>query len=242
MGARHYCYVLKLDVRKYFASIDHAILESRLARVVKCQPTLALAARIIAGSNPQEEVIRYYPGDDLFTPYERRRGLPLGNQTSQFFANVYLSGVDRLLDERLRPGVWARYVDDVVIFANDKLELRRMRQAMDAELGAARLSAHPGKTRIHRCSEGVNFLGWRLFPHSARLEAGNPIRFRRRLKRLQAEFQAGAASWDEVEQSVRAWIAHAAFGDTLPLRGRLLREIAFDRGARPLRAGGVLQQ
>ncbi|MGH9719177.1 MAG: reverse transcriptase domain-containing protein [Bryobacteraceae bacterium] len=86
-GARRHRHVLKCDVRKYFASIDHEILKGLLARVVKCGETLDLAARIIDGSNPQEEVIRYYPGDDLFTPYQRRRGLPLGNQTSQFFAN-----------------------------------------------------------------------------------------------------------------------------------------------------------
>ena len=83
-GARKYSLVLKLDVRKYFASIDHQILNAQLSRAIKCRPTLDLAARIVAGSNPQEEVVQYFPGDDLFTPFERRRGLPLGNQTSQF--------------------------------------------------------------------------------------------------------------------------------------------------------------
>jgi RNA-directed DNA polymerase len=239
---RRYPYALKLDVRKYFASIDHQILKSQLERVIKCKPTLALAVRIIAGSNRQEEVVRYYPGDDLFTPYERRRGLPLGNQTSQFFANIYLTGVDRLIDERLRPGVWARYVDDLVLFGMDKIELRRMKDAVEAELTTLRLSAHPGKSRIHRCADGVTFLGWRLFPYSSRLDAVNPIRFRRRLKHLQGEFHAGAASWDQVEQSVRSWIAHAAFGSTLKLRERIMGGFAFARGVRPSRAGGVLQQ
>lgn len=93
-ASRH---VLKCDVRKYFASIDHGILKERLARVIKCRPTLRLAGAIIDGSNPQEPVESYFPGDDLFTPFERRRGLPLGNQTSQFFANVYLDSLDHFV-------------------------------------------------------------------------------------------------------------------------------------------------
>jgi len=76
-GARRFAYVLKCDVRKYLASIDHGILKDLLARVVKCGPTLDLAARIIDGSNPQPEAAAYFPGDNLFTPYDRRRGLPL---------------------------------------------------------------------------------------------------------------------------------------------------------------------
>ena len=241
-GARRFPYVLKCDVRKYFASIDHQILNGQLARVIKCKPTLDLAARIIAGSNPQEEVVRYFEGDDLFTPFARRRGLPLGNQTSQFFANVYLSGLDRLIEQEPRPAVWARYVDDLVLFDGDKRRLRAMREAMEERLGELRLTLHPGKSRIHCCAEGVTFLGWRLFPGRERLVRGNVVRFGRRMKRLQRDFAAGAIEWDRVQQSVRAWIAHASFGNTWLLRERTLERFAFDRGARPPRAGGVLQQ
>jgi len=241
-GVRKFPYVLKLDVRKYFASIDHQILNLQLERAIKCRPTLGLAARIIAGSNPQEEVIQYFPGDDLFTPFERRRGLPLGNQTSQFFANVCLDGLDRLIDEKLRPGMWARYVDDLVLFDGDKRQLRLMREAVERELSAARLKIHPGKSRIHRCADGVMFLGWQLFPGRTRLARDNVIRFGRRMKRLRRDFAAGSVRWDQVGQSVRAWIAHASFGNTWVLREGLLGRFAFDRGARPSRAGGVLQQ
>jgi retron-type reverse transcriptase len=241
-GMREYPFVLKADVRKYFASIDHEILNGLLARTIKCRPTLDLAARIIAGSNTQEEVIRYFPGDDLFTPYERRRGLPLGNQTSQFFANVYLSPLDRLLDERLRPGLWVRYVDDLLVFDTDKQRLREMRAALAAELARLRLGWHEAKTRIHRAEEGVTFLGWRLRPGRARLVRSNVMRFSRRLRRLRRRFAAGAAEWEEVHTSVRAWIAHASSGDTWRLRERLLERSVFRRGAWPERAGGFVQQ
>ncbi len=241
-GVRHYRYALKLDVRKYFASIDHIILNEQLARVIKCRPTLNLAARIIEGSNPQEEIIQYFPGDDLFTPFERRRGLPLGNQTSQFFANVYLHPLDRLIGEQLRPGRWARYVDDLILFHSDKRRLREMRAAIEAELRVARLHLHPHKSVVRPCACGIAFLGWRLSSCRTRLVRGNVVRFGRRLKRLRGEFAAGAADWPQVEQSVRAWIAHASFGGTRVLRERMFERFAFERGARPSRAGGVLQQ
>ena len=111
-GAFRYRYALKCDIRKYFPSIDHEILKNLLARVLKCRPTLELAGKIIDGSNPQEEVLYYFPGDDLFTPTERRRGLPLGNQTSQFFANVYLNPLDQFVNRTLKSAAYVRYVDD----------------------------------------------------------------------------------------------------------------------------------
>lgn len=126
MGVRRYSYVLKCDITRYFASIDHEILKSILSRTIKCGPTLELAAKIIDGSNPQEAAIAYFPGDSLFTPYERRRGLPLGNQTSQFFANLYLNPLDQLVARELKPRVYVRYVDDFLLFGCSKAELQEM--------------------------------------------------------------------------------------------------------------------
>ena len=241
-GANRFPWVLKLDVRKYFASLDHQILNKKLAGRIKCLPTLRLAATIIRASNPQEEVAHYFPGDDLFTPLERRRGLPLGNQTSQFFANVYLDSLDRLLDEKLKPQLWARYVDDLVIFAHHKTQLSEIRHAVESELTSVRLTLNSGKSRIHRCADGVTFLGWQFFPHLVRLVPGNAIRFGRRMKVLRRDFAAQLMEFPEVTQCVRAWIAHASFGDTKVLRERLLARFAFGRGEQPLRAGGRFQQ
>jgi hypothetical protein len=124
-------------------SIDHSILNELLARAVKCRPTLGLASRIIEGSNPQEEVISYYPGDDLFTPFERRRGLPLGNQTSQFFANVYLNPLDQFLNRHHQELPYVRYVDDFLLFGDSKIELQCARREIVRVLGGLRLDIHP---------------------------------------------------------------------------------------------------
>ncbi|MGK7915997.1 MAG: RNA-directed DNA polymerase [Prochloraceae cyanobacterium] len=90
------------DIRKYFPSIDHQILKTLLRRKIKCTDTLWLIDIIIDRSNPQEPVLEYFPGDNLLTPLERRKGLPIGNLTSQFFANVYLNGFDHFILENLK--------------------------------------------------------------------------------------------------------------------------------------------
>ncbi len=118
--ARSSRYILQCDIRKYFPSIDHEILKRLLRRKIKCADTLWLIDTIIDNSNEQEPVIEYFPGDGLLTPIERRRGLPIGNLTSQFFANIYLNGLDHFVKEQLRASKYLRYVDDFALFADDR--------------------------------------------------------------------------------------------------------------------------
>jgi len=223
-GARRYRYVLKCDVRKYFPSIDHQILKELLARAVKCRHTLDLAARIIDASNAQEEAVSYFPGDDLFTTFERRRGLPLGNQTSQFFANVYLDPLDQAVNRQLRADIYSRYVDDFLLFGDSKERLAQLRAGIEEELCRLRLQMHPGKSRIYRTADGFTFLGWRIFPGHTRLVRGNVVRFRRRMRSLAAEYARGEAGWDRISPKVRAWIAHADHGDTWRLRQQIFQQ------------------
>jgi RNA-directed DNA polymerase len=146
-GMRRFEYVLKCDVRKYFESIDHTILNNLLARVVKCRPTLDLAAHIIEGWRPAEEpALVYFENDDLFTPLDRRRGLPLGNQTSQFFANVYLDPLDRWVLQAGRADMYVRYVDDFLVFEDRKTRLAEIRDGIGELLGQLRLRLHEGKS------------------------------------------------------------------------------------------------
>lgn len=100
--ARSCPYVLKCDIKKYFPSIDHEILKTLVRKKIKCRDTLWLVEVILDHSNPQEPVQNYFPQDDLLTALERRKGLPIGNQTSQFFANLYLSPLDHFVKETLR--------------------------------------------------------------------------------------------------------------------------------------------
>jgi retron-type reverse transcriptase len=227
--ARRFRYVLKADIQKFFPSLDHEILKAQVARKVKDRDVLWLVAQIIDGSNPQEDVLNYFPGDDLFTPGERRRGIPIGNQTSQFFANVYLDPLDHFVKDRLGIKGYVRYVDDFLVFSDDKGHLADVREQIRAFLIRLRLVLHPKKCAILPVADGIRFLGYRVFPTHRLLPKENVRRFRRRVRRMQEEYAAGRASFAEVYQRLMSWSGHAEQANTYRLRCRLFDTICLQR-------------
>ena len=224
--------VLRCDLFRYFPAIDHEILKADVRRRIRCERTLRLIDRIIDGSNPQEPVHRYYPGDDLFTPFERRRGLPIGNLTSQLFANVYLDGLDHFVKEVLRAPGYLRYVDDFALFHDDPAVLAEWRERIGAYLARRRLSLHPRKTYPAPTAEPTTFLGFVLLPDGRRrLPEGNVRRFRNRLRSMRDRMRAGTMTLDEARPRVASWVAHARHANTRRLRRALLRGGPFDPAA-----------
>jgi len=217
-------------IQKFFPSIDYAVLGQRLARSIKDPHVLWLCRLIIESSNPQEPVTGYFPGDDLFTATERRRGLPIGNQTSQFFANVYLDALDHFVKERLHCRAYVRYVDDFLLCDDDKRLLGRRREDIREFLVRLRLRLHPTKSQVCPAAQGTELLGFRVFPTHRRLAKAGVRRFRRRLRRMQRSFSLGMLGPDGVRTSIRAWLGHAQHGQTWRVRERLFRERAFCRG------------
>ncbi len=142
--ARQYPYVLQCDIEQFFPSIDHAILREALARVIHDEAVLSLADRIIhsgMGILSEAYQMRWFPGDDLWAAL-RPRGLPIGNLTSQFWANVYLNGFDHFAKRELRCPAFLRYVDDFLLFADDKTILRRWKEAIIERMARLRLTLH----------------------------------------------------------------------------------------------------
>jgi RNA-directed DNA polymerase len=220
--ARKNRYVLKCDVRKFFPSVDHAMLLERLARKIKDPDAMWLAGVIVKHSNPQEEVPGFFPGDDLFTTLERRRGIPIGNQTSQFFANVYLDSLDHFVKERLGCRYYIRYCDDFVILDNDRRRLGDVRCAVEQFLLGLRLWLHPKKRTISRVEDGLRLLGYRVWPDHRFLDRRGLARFGRRLRTYQRLYRAGLLSPQSLTQRIRAWVGHAGHADTWRLRKDLL--------------------
>jgi hypothetical protein len=214
--------VLQCDIRQFFPSIDYEILCARLAARIRDERTLALARLILESSNPQPPADFFFPGDDLFTPSERRRGLPIGNLTSQFWANVYLDPIDHFFKDELGAPGYIRYVDDFLVFSNDKSALAQWREECRRKLGGLRLLLHERKCRIYLAAEGIPFLGFRVFSTHRRLRSNAVKRARRRMTRLSADYAAGKVNMTEVGRSVQAWVAHASHGDTYGLRRSVL--------------------
>ncbi len=227
-------YVLRADIFRFFPAIDHAILKADLRRRIACEDTLWLLDTIIDGSNAQEPVERYFPGDDLWEPFVRRRGLPIGNLTSQFFGNLYLDRLDHFVQEVLRAPGYLRYVDDFALFDEDPERLGHWRERIAEFLCGRRLLLHPDKTLILPTEQPTPFLGYELHPRGLRrLPEAKVRRFRNRLRGMRDRWRAGTIEPVEVRQRVQAWIGHAAFADTWRLRHAIFRGRAFDpaRGA-----------
>ncbi len=168
----------------------------------------------------------YFPGDDLFA-VARPRGLPIGNLCSQHWANLYLHPLDVFVKQDLRCRGYVRYSDDFLLFAADKARLWAWRDEVVAFAATLRLTLHEDKAQVYPVKNGINFLGWRLFPHYRRLRPENVRRAVRRLRRQQAAFGRGELAQDELTASVQAWLAHAAHGNTYQLRRRIMRRFVF---------------
>ena len=227
--ARSNSYVLKCDVLKFFPSIDHRILASVVRRKIKDKDLMWLICLIIGHSNVQEQVPGFFPGDDLFSQSERRRGIPIGNQTSQFFANVFLDRLDHFVKEELRCRCYLRYADDFVVLDNDKQRLAAVRDAIEAFLITKRLWLHARKRVISRVDDGIRLLGFRVWPGERKLCPANVLRFRRRLKQMQRQYSENRLKPDELTRRICGWIGHAQHANTRNLRRRLLN-VKFVRG------------
>ena len=227
--AQRYPYVLKLDIRQYFPSIDHRLLKEMLRRRIKDAETLRLLDCIIDGSPEPPHSPFIFPGDDLFTPLERRRGIPIGNLTSQFFANLYLDGFDHWVKESLCVPAYLRYVDDLILLDDDKQRLWAACAAMGQRLESLRLCLHPRKRQISRTTDWVDVLGYQVRRDARRLRSDNGHRFRRRLRGMARAYARWQIDWDTVDASVQSWIGHASHANTEGLRRAIFDAVYFQR-------------
>jgi RNA-directed DNA polymerase len=222
-------YILQCDIKRYFPSIDHLILKSLIRKKIKCPDTLWLIDTIIDYSNEQEPVIDYFPGDNLLTPIERKKGLPIGNLSSQLFANIYLNGLDHYIKENIKCQKYLRYVDDFALFSDDLDFLQDAKIKIEEYLINLRLKIHPIKSQLFSTQQGANFLGFRIFPERIRVRNDNLRRARIRLKRMQTGYNLGLISLKQLIQKLQSWESHLKHGDTYKLRQNIFDYWVFSR-------------
>ncbi|MCO6456699.1 MAG: group II intron reverse transcriptase domain-containing protein [Pirellulaceae bacterium] len=198
-------YFLKMDVRKYFDSIEHVRVARQLRRLIKDAAVLRLFDRLLA-------TYQTSPG----------RGLPIGNLTSQYLANLYLSPFDHFVNHELRCSSYVRYMDDFMLWGT-RDEVRRWRPLaaafLDQRLGL-RLKAGGF---INRCSHGCDFLGFRVFPDSLRLSRRSARRLRAAMRRLEMMFARGRIDERQLQQRATAVFAFAQSSDSRALLARVAR-------------------
>ncbi|MFK7950565.1 MAG: reverse transcriptase domain-containing protein [Saprospiraceae bacterium] len=223
--AKQYKYVLKCDIRKFFPSIDHDILKTIIRKKIKCQDTLLLINRILNNSNEQEAHQVYFEGDSLFTPFERRKGLPIGNLTSQWFGNIYLNEFDHFIKNELGIKGYVRYVDDFVICGNCKKALSVIKNKIIQFLGKYRLTLHTNKSQIHQTERGIPFLGFRIFPYYKTVCTSSKNRYRRNIRRKVRLKNKRQLSPQQLEDGLNSWLGHIRFGNNYRLEQEIFKDL-----------------
>lgn len=227
--ARQYRYVLQCDVRQFFPSIDLTLLSAEFARLIKDDGVLWLCDKILQsgiGVLQDEYEMVYFPGDDLLAA-NRPRGLPIGNLTSQFWANVYLNNFDHFVKRELKCPAYLRYVDDFLIFGDDRRALLDWRQAIIDRMAALRLTLHEERAQVFPTETGIPFLGFRVYPEHRRVKRRKVVHFRRKLRRQLEEYSTGGVSLSKLNASLQGWVNHVRYGDTWGLRRAVLGGISL---------------
>ena len=202
-------YALKADIRQYFASIDHDALKGILARKIGCRDTLAMCSEIIESWHP---------------------GLPIGNLTSQLWANVYLNELDQFVKHELRARYYLRYMDDFCILAPCKSDLHRMHRACEEFLSDHLRLALNQKTQVFPVGpRPVDFLGYRIWQTHRKLRKRSIVRMRRQLRRLQRLYREGRIGLPDIRRHLASWLGHAQHAHSFNTRSGMLSEAIFKR-------------
>lgn len=161
-------WVLKLDIKKFFASIDHGILTKILNEYIPDQDIIWLLEEIVNSFSATISSEARDPSRKGFlTPFGMElKGLPLGNLTSQLFVNIYMNELDQFMKHKLKAKYYIRYADDFVILSANKQELIEQLDGIDKFLQVKlKLKLHPNKIILKTFASGIDFLGWVNFPH-----------------------------------------------------------------------------
>ena len=206
-------FCLKADIKQYFPNIDHSILLNILKRKIKDENVIWLIQQIInANSESQREI----------TFWLDKKGIPLGNYTSQFFANLYLNELDQFVKHKLKIKYYIRYVDDFVIFHKSKEQLEIWKDSIDKFLKERlKIELHPQKSRIIPLSKGVDFVGFRNFANFRLLRKRNI----RKMNQKISLYKIGKKSFSSLKDSYQGWQAYARWANTYKLREETKKKI-----------------
>lgn len=202
-----YSYFLKLDVKAFFASIHHDVLKQQLAKLFKDKQLLNILSTIIDS----------YPSKDT-------RGLPIGNLTSQYFANHYLSGLDHFIYEELPCKAYVRYMDDMIVWHNDKVVLKQIHVAIE-HFVESRLGLKLKPALLNKTKRGLPFLGYLIHPNHTRLSQQSKQRYIKKLSIIDQNYTAGNWSEAHCQQKVLPLIAFTRHADTEIFRKNVLLRI-----------------
>ena len=189
------CWVLKSDISKFFASINHKILLRMLKRKIEDEDFCDLLTKIVDS---------FY--SDKTVDLNDKKGIPIGNLTSQFFSNVYLNELDRFIKHDLRVTYYVRYADDFVIVDNSRDYLLSLVDPIQKFLKSKLdLELHPGKITTRKFISGIDFLGYIIFPSYILPRTKTKRRLIRKIRHKIGEFKQGKITEETLNQTIQSY-------------------------------------
>ncbi len=210
------CFALKCDVKKFFDSVDHNILLKILTKKIKDENAIWLVKEIIHSFSSSNI--------NLF----HRRGLPIGNLTSQLFANVYMNEFDQFIKHDLRIENYLRYTDDFIIVSDTdkefKVLIKQIEKFLQEKLA---LELHPNKVEVRKLHKGIDFLGYRVKSHHKLLRTKTKRRMLRKLHYQVKEFNNGNVNKTRIKQLLQSYLGLLVHANAYKLSEDLKNKIWF---------------
>jgi retron-type reverse transcriptase len=207
-------YVLKADISKYFSNIDHNILKVLIRKRIYDVRILNIIDEIIDSTGCTV-------------------GIPIGNLTSQLFANIYLHELDLFVKHNLREPRYIRYMDDFVVFHKNKHHLTLMRATVEGFLSKHLRLLTNSKTQVYKVSQNrgraLDFLGYRMWVTHRRLRKSSVNRMRHKIKSISKQYNLGKIEREEITNKISSWLGHAKHADSYRIRNILLEGTTFPR-------------
>jgi len=195
-------YALKADIKHYFDTVDHEVMIKLIRKKISDEKVIGLIERILSNHNSKV----------------KGKGMPIGNLTSQFFANVYLNELDYFVKHNLKAKYYIRYVDDFVILHRSKEKLVLWKWLINNFLKSIKLELHPEKSKVIPLHKGIKFLGFEIFYHYKMPKKGNLIKIEKKLEELETTFQNNLITMDELNDVLNGWYSYLLLGNTYKLR------------------------
>lgn len=209
------CYALKCDIRKFFDSIDHKILLSILRKKIKDKDAVQLLEKVVGSYTSSRESTR-------------PRGLPIGNLTSQIFANIYMNEFDYFIKHKLKVKYYARYTDDFVIVSSDRNYLAGLLNPIQEYLDKyLALGLHPKKVSIRKYQQGIDFLGYVVLRYYISLRTKTRRRMFRKLRERVKNHRSGLISELSLFESLRSYLGVLSHSTANQLGEKLMNKFWF---------------
>lgn len=222
-------YYLKLDISKFFYSINHDVLLGIFKRTIEDPDMIDLLKKVIDSENDVELMDGFTPNCFPVAGMGKSAGIPIGNLTSQLFANVYLNELDQFCKRILKVRYYIRYMDDIIILHEDKQYLARLKSEIEGFINQELGLCLNNKTAIRPIPMGIEFVGYRIWSTHMKIRKKTAIRIKRRLKKLAELYRKNAIDFDEIEPVIVSYFGLLKHCDSYNFQKKLSEDCVFQR-------------